>query len=562
MVSQTKKGSMSTPDSSFELTRKKSFYDDNDGPDPSLGFRRQRSGTNDFRVLNRNDITQEKTSRKVSNDLPFGTRKTQVYHPTVSSSNYIDRNHGSGSSLGFWGQQLSSANSSGMENKNGIAQQQKSKDGSNFLPFEMSTMLQERASAIGDYVTPIGRPNNKKVRIDMIPQRTSAMETTLAAERILENESLLAEESTLVNENTLSGESNQTPEGIPIVEGKETVVQQQETVQYKKFPGSPYVVIDQERVTTAVGRAPVLSGYKNTWDPRSEKDIAFFWKIPEAGGSSIKNIISSCHKLTMASDAGITEGHDQENDLEIVRVTRPTETGMALNSFFVNVDTTTILGLERAQRLGLVRSELAQVIETPFIFEPESLFDAARRGRIFTIFRHPVDRAARVYAYLKNADWEPTYSPMLASMSIEQYAESSYAEDNWMTRYLSNDPDAEATLTNAHLEVAMDIVRRKFLVGLSDKIEESLERFEKFFRWKYSVDPSNQEKCREVLLEKGANSSHKVEIPQPGSQAYDLLAAKNVYDIKLYEYVESLFKEQEQFVENIPDGFRLEGIIA
>eukprot|EP00591_Stephanopyxis_turris_P004783 CAMPEP_0195508218 /NCGR_PEP_ID=MMETSP0794_2-20130614/1492_1 /TAXON_ID=515487 /ORGANISM="Stephanopyxis turris, Strain CCMP 815" /LENGTH=371 /DNA_ID=CAMNT_0040635127 /DNA_START=309 /DNA_END=1424 /DNA_ORIENTATION=+ len=363
---------------------------------------------------------------------------------------------------------------------------------------------------------------------------------------------------TLENENALTDEKNEFQEGIPTNEGNETAIQQQEEIKYKKVTGSPYVIIDPKRVATAVGRAPVLNGYKNTWDPRNRKDIAVFWRIPEADGSVVENIISSCHKLTMASDAGIAEGHDQDTTVDVVSVAGPTDVDMGPNTF-MNVDTTTILGIERAQQMGLVRSELARVIVTPFIFEPESLFDVTRRGRLFTMFPHPVDRAVRMFAFLQHADWKPAYSPMLASMSIEQYAESSYAEDNWMTRYLSNDPDPEAVLTNAHVEVAMDVVRRKFLVGLLDKREESLDRFEKFFRWNFSIDPSNQDRCREILLEKWANSNHTLETPQPGSQAYELLVAKNLYDIKLYNYIELLFKEQEQFVANIPDGFRLEG---
>jgi len=249
--------------------------------------------------------------------------------------------------------------------------------------------------------------------------------------------------------------------------------------------------------------------------------------------------------------------HFVKQMLAMVKVDGPAESGMH-PSRFVNVDTTTTEGLERAIHLGLIRSELASIMVTPFIYEPESLFDAARRGRIFALFRHPVDRAVSMYTYLQNTDTDPIHAKALASMTIEQYAESSYAEDNWLTRYLSNDPENE--LTNAHVEVAKDMIRRKVLIGLADRREESMERFEKFFGWKYIFHPEKQEECRSALLAKGDDSDNPdMLVPKLGSYPYELLSQKNLYDIELYEYVVSLFADQEQFVADVPDGFRQKG---
>jgi hypothetical protein len=158
------------------------------------------------------------------------------------------------------------------------------------------------------------------------------------------------------------------------------------------------------------------------------------------------------------------------------------------------------------------------------------------------------------------ADWEPTYNPQLASMSVEEYAQSGMAENNWLTRTLANKSD-DAELTDDDVNKAMDIIRRKFMIGLLSRKEETMERFEKFFGWKYRINPTNQENCRVRLLGSGANANteHKKEKPKPGTPAYDLLANENLYDIQVYEYVESLFDEQAVFVEGIPDGFRMEG---
>ncbi len=70
-------------------------------------------------------------------------------------------------------------------------------------------------------------------------------------------------------------------------------------------------------------------------------------------------------------------------------------------SVFVNVDTTTVEGLKRAKRLGLAQSGLADTIVTTYVHELHELFDKQHRGRLFAMFRHPVDRAVSLFHYLK-----------------------------------------------------------------------------------------------------------------------------------------------------------------
>lgn len=320
----------------------------------------------------------------------------------------------------------------------------------------------------------------------------------------------------------------------------------------------PAAAAEPIAVAAAKGMVPIenpeLNGYKDTWDPWEETDQPVFWHIPKAGGSTIKDIMGTCHRFTMASEAGVYEGHDQDTQIKVVRPggVPPDQDP----SPFVNVDTTTVAGIERAKALGLAESGLADFIVTPFVYEGEQLFNPNARGRLFTVFRDPVDRALSLFFYLQVADWEPTYNPAMKDWTIEQYAQSDVVENNWMVRQLSN--AYEGDLTQQHLDVAMDIIRRKFLVGLLKEKRRTMDRVEKFFRFKFRVKPDNQEKCREKLLTEGANSNaaNKKEKPKPGDPGYDLLAAQNQLDIQLYEYIVSLFEEQEQFVEGISDDYR------
>lgn len=143
-------------------------------------------------------------------------------------------------------------------------------------------------------------------------------------------------------------------------------------------------------------------------------------------------------------------------------------------------------------------------------------------------------------------------------MSLEEYVNSPFMEQDWLTRYLSN--TMEGPLGFEHVELAKDTLRRKVLVGLLEKNEESMERFEKFFGWKYKARPKVQEECRAEYLKGGVNSNtHSKEKPQPDTPLYDKIVHMNMFDIMLYCYVEQLFEEQAKLTVNIPNGYRLEG---
>jgi len=303
------------------------------------------------------------------------------------------------------------------------------------------------------------------------------------------------------------------------------------------------------------GVLPLFSGYKDVWEPvEYGRDIPVFWHIPKTGGTSVKAIMTSCHRLITVSEGGIQEGHDQDKEISVVQ--------MSGGGKFVNVDTTNRPGILRAKEMGLVSSNVEiEALVTPFIYDANELFDPSEpRGRLFSFFRHPIDRAVSLFSYLQYADWEPSYNPAYKDMTIEEFAEMELGgENNWMTREFSNQREGE--LTEEHLEIAIDVVRRKFLVGLLSKRYESVERFEKYFGWKYKVMPTNQEACRADWLVKGGNkNTNKLAVPQPGSPAYEALSKQYHFDILLYDYIdETLFWEQESFFEGKEDGYRLDG---
>lgn len=297
-----------------------------------------------------------------------------------------------------------------------------------------------------------------------------------------------------------------------------------------------------------------LSMFKDNWEEWEPSDTPIFFHIPKAGGSTVKDIIGTCHRFVMATETGVTDGH--ADDTEIAVVYPGGGPKGSDRSPFVNVDTTTVEGIMRAKEMGFADSGLADAVATPFIYEANDLFTETAKGRLFTVFRHPIDRAISMFYYLQVADWEPTYDPELKNWSIEQYATSPRIENNWLTRQLSNQLGGE--LQDEHLQIAMEVIRRKFMVGLMTEIERTMTRLEQMFRWTYHVNPPNQEACREKLLSGGSNSNskNKKAKPEPGSKEWELLEWQNLYDMQLYNYIEELFEQQEEYVSTIPQDIR------
>ena len=72
--------------------------------------------------------------------------------------------------------------------------------------------------------------------------------------------------------------------------------------------------------------------------------------------------------------------------------------------------------------MGLVKSELTDVIFSPLLHESSQLFNNTNhQGRAFCLFRHPVDRAVSLFYYLKHATWEPTFSEKLEKIETVEY---------------------------------------------------------------------------------------------------------------------------------------------
>jgi hypothetical protein len=206
--------------------------------------------------------------------------------------------------------------------------------------------------------------------------------------------------------------------------------------------------------------------------PDTSSETALFWHIPKSGGTTAKQLYQ-CMGKTLTIRVGVDPryGHDQSDELVVFK---PIE-GKDWNT--VNVDTVSDKGILRAEKMGLVPSGKADIIFAMDVnFASAHLFDRLNKGRVLTIFRHPVERAVSKFYYLQTATWERTYKPEWANMTVIEWAEKHNHDENFLVKKLVGKKlTDEAGMGD--LIIAKEIVRRRFIVGLLDEMEESFHRF-------------------------------------------------------------------------------------
>ena len=209
--------------------------------------------------------------------------------------------------------------------------------------------------------------------------------------------------------------------------------------------------------------------------------------------------------------------------------------------------------MDRAKKLGLASSGLADVVVSGYVSSAHRVFTPTNRGRLFALFRHPVDRLASKFYYLQFATWEKTYRPEVANMTIEQYAQQeSLVVGDWMVRMMVNKMNIERQqLVPDDLITAKEILRRKCLIGLVSNMEESLLRIEAYFGWtvkdlyhRGTFAMTGEECKRQYFAGEQKENVHKHPTIIPGSEAWNLLSKAAAYDMQLYSYAVELFQAQ------------------
>jgi hypothetical protein len=293
--------------------------------------------------------------------------------------------------------------------------------------------------------------------------------------------------------------------------------------------------------------------------PTISNGLPFYLHIPKSAGSTMKAILSECYQLILASNVGVKP--------DMLPLHPPIEKGLLrlvqnnVGSIYVNVQTATITGLQWAKENNFSSSGLADVVSSHLFFPTlEYLFTSdSSRGKVFTILRHPIERALSTFYYLgsESSKHERNYNPFFKNLTLEEYLRSNKVESDWLTRKLNG--DLRGRIRSEHVDHALEVLRTKFLIGLLSHMEESLRRFELYFHWSDQYRTGHKyhykEKCIQNLVHEGGRNKNVDAVYQsykekvllnPSSTDYSLLLQYNGNDMKLYQYAEQLFLQQKK----------------
>jgi len=272
-------------------------------------------------------------------------------------------------------------------------------------------------------------------------------------------------------------------------------------------------------------------------------DTGLYWQIPRSGGTTLKTILGTCLNRVQASRVARDHCDVTDDDLHLCQ----TSFGR-----YVNADPSDDPGIERSHRLELVGSGLADVLVSSRLLHVSELFDEEHHhGRAFTVFRHPVQRTASTFYYLQNAEWERQYSPELKTMSLSDFAGLESTANDWMVRWLTG-KNAEV-LTRSDLEFAKELLRRKFLVLLTDEMKTSVTRLASYMGWSIDAEMMGcveQHSTRAGGANKSAQGGGGRPPLEPGTDDYEALLNINRFDVELYEYAQELFVSQWSAVQD------------
>lgn len=278
-----------------------------------------------------------------------------------------------------------------------------------------------------------------------------------------------------------------------------------------------------------------IERFADVTDVHLETDIPFFWHIPRSGGATMNDILGKSFHLRLASHAGGVGLHSTDDSLQLLNL----DDGIS----YVNVDVSSAMGIERAVQMNLATSGLADVVITSLLYESSRLFKLETRARMFSMFRHPVDRAVSLFHYLQDTQWkaQETFNQELSNISLDDFYHRRLAESNWQVRYLTNQL-TKGAVDEDDLNLAKEIVRRKCVVGLFTEKKESLTRFQRYFNMKLISESDRDELDRNIAFDWPMRHLH--DQLEEGSEIWNLIASYNSYDMQLHEYVNEIYKEQ------------------
>ena len=258
----------------------------------------------------------------------------------------------------------------------------------------------------------------------------------------------------------------------------------------------------------------------------------FLWHLDRSGSDVVEEVVAECLGQRVASDlAGNTKAqiYTTEAHLRVVSI----EGGS-----YLNVDLSTMAGVDRGRDLGLLSSGLVDSVVSPqFFYAASQLFDAVHQGRVVCMFRDPVTRELENYQDLVDS--------IDQDISLEEYLREFDLQENLIVRTITGNEYEDVPVTAEMLERAKAIVRTKCLVGIYDQLAPSIARFEEYFGYGPIIDaPPSARPCIEGVRKNEERASRRMPKVEQDDPSYQTIMSRNEYDTELYTFAKVVWEEQ------------------
>lgn len=251
---------------------------------------------------------------------------------------------------------------------------------------------------------------------------------------------------------------------------------------WKQLAGEPWCA-PSGTCSASPPSAATLDNLLMLREPTSLPSLPMFWHIPKAAGTAMEALLVFLYNKTILI-------HEQASPTEATwkRVKAGGKVAGEDSPWVVHEPTEITAAEVAAAAEQSGGAKLAIMTDLPFINLP--LLKTVR-CRLFAVFRQPVTRVVSLFNYLQTATWEPTYGKIPSK--FEAYIESSTFESRWLTTALALPPEkwamADALGSKRLLAEAKRTLSRFCLVGLFDRLPESLTRFETYFNLPHTGSP-------------------------------------------------------------------------
>jgi hypothetical protein len=287
-------------------------------------------------------------------------------------------------------------------------------------------------------------------------------------------------------------------------------------------------------------------------------DVPYFWGLPFAGGSIVESALGSCLGLVQASDGRGLDGDGDDGAGAGAGADIRLSTVLIMGKKYLNVDLSSPGGIARAVSLGLGSSGMADVAHSPLLHEASGLFSPSNMGRLFVAIRHPAEREFARFRYLRRWDHgklmkEGDARNDAGGMSYEEFADSDYVVDDWMTRTLVG-KGSDESLTAGDMHTAKEILRRKAVIGLYSDLLGAMRHYARHFGWDNASKGGRLTDgtlaCFESsILEGMGRETHGTadlvdEDALEGSAPWRRIMERNKFDWELYAYSQHLYSFQ------------------